>query len=383
LGYDRNANFVPARLLGALRRAVVVAARVADPFYEKPKAAVIASWQAVFRAAWRDAMRRRDFITAIAGSAAIWPLAARAQQTAVPVITLINARKADTGAGETAEFQKGLRQTGFEEGNNVRVEYHWLDGHYEELPAIISDAIRRNVAVIATPASSPGSLAAKAATATIPIVFGVGEDPVALGLVTSLARPGSNATGINFFASEIDAKRLGLMHELLPKAHRFAVLLNPSNPTTAEATSKALKQVAPDLGLELSFFNAATPAEIYAAFSAISTQRMDALFIAPDGFFASRGVQFATLAARDRIPASDFSLDAVAAGLLMSYGTSIGDVFRQVGIYAGSILKGAKPADLPVLQSTKFEFIINLQTAHSLGLDIPPTLLARADRVIE
>jgi putative tryptophan/tyrosine transport system substrate-binding protein len=327
-------------------------------------------------------MRRRNFIKGIAASAAL-PLAAQAQQRATPVITLINARKADAGSGLAAEFQKGLSQTGFEEGNNVRVEYHWLDGHYEEIPVILSDAIRRNVAVIATPGSSPGSLAAKAATATIPIAFGVGEDPVALGLVTSLAQPGGNATGINFFASEIDAKRLGLMHELLPKARRFAVLLNPSNPTTLAATSRALKGAAPDLGLELLYFNAATSAEIDAAFSAISAQRTEALFIAPDGFFASRGVQFATLAARDRIPASDFSRDAVTAGLLMSYGTSIGDVFRQVGIYAGSILKGAKPADLPVLQSTRFEFVINLQTARSLGLDIQPTLLARADEVIE
>jgi putative ABC transport system substrate-binding protein len=328
-------------------------------------------------------MRRRDFMTLLGGAAIAQPLAAHAQQAATPVITLINARSANAGALLAGEFHKGLSQTGLEEGNSVRVEYHWLDGHYEEIPAILSDAVRRNVALIATPGSSPASLAAKAATATIPIVFGVAEDPVALGLVTSLAEPGGNATGINFFASEIDAKRLGLMHELLPKAHRFAVLLNPSNPTTAEATSKALKQAAPGLGLELSFFSASTPAEIDAAFSAISAQRMDALFIAPDGFFTGRGVQLVTLAARDRIPASAFSSDLVTAGLLMSYGTSIGDVFRQVGVYAGSILKGAKPADLPVLQSSKFEFIVNLQTAHSLGLDIPPTLLARADEVIE
>ena len=239
------------------------------------------------------------------------------------------------------------------------------------------------MAVIATPGNTPASLAAKAATATIPIVFGVAEDPVTLGLVSSLARPGGNITGINLFASEIDDKRLGLMHELLPKADRFAVLINPANPTTAEATSKALKRAAPGLGIELVFFNATTSAEIDAAFSAIAAQRVDALFIAPDAFFGSRATQFVTLTARNRIAASCFPSEMVTAGLLMSYGTSIGDVFRQVGVYTGSILKGAKPADLPVLQSTKFEFIINLQTARSLGLDIPPTLLARADEVIE
>jgi ABC-type uncharacterized transport system substrate-binding protein len=327
-------------------------------------------------------MRRREFITLIGGIATC-PLAARAQQQAMPVVTLINARSAHAGAGLASEFRKGLSQTGFVEGKNVVVEYHWLDGHYEQLPAIITDAVQRNVAVIATAAITPGSLAAKAATATIPIVFGVAEDPVKLGLVLSLAQPGTNATGINFFASEVDAKRLGLMHELLPKAKRFAVLLNPANAPTAEATAKTVKQVAPALELELFFFNASTAADIDAAFVAIARERADALFIAPDGFFTSRGTQFATLAVRNRIPASSFSSDMVTAGLLMSYGTNLADVFRQVGVYVGSILKGAKPADLPVLQSTRFEFIINLQTARLLGLDVPPILLARADEVIE
>lgn len=327
-------------------------------------------------------MRRRDFIT-IVGGAAVWPLTARAQQPALPVVTLINARRADAGAALAVEFRKGLSQTGFVEGGNVVVEYHWLDGHYEQAAAVIGDAIRRNVAVIATPANSPTALAAKAATTTIPIVFGVGEDPVVLGLVVSLAQPGGNATGINFFASEIDAKRLGLMHELLPKAKRFAVLVNPANPITADATSKALKQAVPSLGIELMFFNAGTPAEIDATFGAIDSAHADALFVAPDAFFASRGSQFVTLTARDRMPASVFSSELVAAGLLMSYGTSLADVFRQVGVYAGSILKGTKPSELPVLQSTKFEFTINLQTARSLGVDVPPTLLARADEVIE
>ena len=330
-------------------------------------------------------MRRRQFIGLVGSFAATWPLAARAQQPAgnMPVVTLVNARRADAAIAFIAEFRKGLSQAGLTEGTDLAVEYHWLDGHYEELPAIIGDAVRRHVAVIATPASTPGSLAAKAATSAIPIVFGVGEDPVALGLVASLAQPGANATGINFFASEIDFKRLGLMHELLPKATRLAVLVNPDNPITAEATTKALIDAAPGLGLELLFFKASTAAEIEAAFATFAGARADALFIAPDGFFASRHLQIATLATRDRIPASDFAKDSVGDGVLMSYGTNIADVFRQVGVYVGSILKGAKPADLPVLQATKFEFIINLRAARSLGIDVSPSLLARADEVIE
>jgi putative ABC transport system substrate-binding protein len=330
-------------------------------------------------------VKRRDFIALLGGTATIWPLAVWAQQpvAGIPVVTLVNARRADAAIAFIAEFRKGLSQTGLTEGRDFAVEYHWLDGHYDKLPAIISEAVRRQVAVIATPASTPGSLAAKAATSTIPIVFGVGEDPVALGLVASLAQPGANATGINFFASEIDSKRLGLMHELLPKAKRLAVLVNPDNPITAEATEKALDDAAPGLGLQLLFFKASTAAEIDAAFAAFADARADALFVAPDGFFASRHFQIATLATRDRIPASDFAKDSVGDGLLMSYGTSIADVFRQAGVYVGSILKGAKPADLPVLQATKFEFIINLRAARSLGIDVSPSLLARADEVIE
>jgi putative ABC transport system substrate-binding protein len=227
------------------------------------------------------------------------------------------------------------------------------------------------------------ALPAKAATTTIPIVFAVGEDPVALGLVMSFAHPGGNATGINFFTYEVNAKRLGLMHELLPKATRFAVLLNPANAASAKATLKTVKEAAPALGLEMLFLNASTPAEIDAAFAALARERAEALFIAGDGWFTSRAVQLATLAVRDRIPAGYAAREMVEAGLLMSYGTHFVDTWRQVGIYTGSILKGAKPADLPVLQSTKFEFVLNLQTARSLGLDIPPTLLARADEAIE
>jgi putative ABC transport system substrate-binding protein len=290
----------------------------------------------------------------LVGGVAAWPLAARAQPIAnVPVVTVINARKADAATVLAAEFRKGLSQTGFTEGKDVVVEYHWLDGHYENLAAILNDAVKRRVAVIATPANTPGSLAAKAATSTIPVVFGVSEDPVALGLVASLAWPDANVTGINFFASEIDAKRLGLMHELLPKAKRLAVLINPANPATADATVKALGDAAPGLGLELLYFKASNAAEIDAAFAAIVDAKADALFVAPDGYFASRSPQLAALAARDRIPTSDFVSDAAAAGLLMSYGTSVPEVFRQAAVYTGSILKGAKPIDLPVMQSTK------------------------------
>ena len=239
------------------------------------------------------------------------------------------------------------------------------------------------MAVIVTPGSNPSTLAAKAATSTIPIVSGVGEDPVALGLVASLARRGGNVTGINYFGLEVNAKRLELMHQMLPKARRFAVLVNPGNATAAAAASKSLKDAADALGLEAFFVNTRTPAEVDAAFARIAREQADALFIAADGFFNSRRVQIATLAVRERIPASVVSREMVEAGALMSYGTSLTDMSRQVGVYAGSILKGAKPAELPVLQATRFEFVINLQTAKTLGIDIPPMLLALATEVIE
>jgi|SRR5271169_2248307 len=326
-------------------------------------------------------MRRRKFIALVGSAAAVWPLAADAQQPARPVVAFINGGAADPGRVST--FRKGLSETGYTEDQNVTVEYHWLEGHYEGLPALLADVIRRRVAVIATPASTPAALAAKAATATIPIIFSVGEDPVALGLVASFAHPGGNATGMNIFAFELNSKRLALMHELLPEAKRFAVLVNPGNAVSAVVTSKAIKDAADTLGLDVFFFNANTPEEIDAAFAVFARERPDALFIVGDSFFLSRQTQLATLAVRDRIPTSGFLRDMAQAGLLMSYGVPNSDAYRQVGIYTGSILKGAKPADLPVLQSTKFEFVINLQTAKSLGLAIPPTMLARADEVIE
>ena len=295
----------------------------------------------------------------------------------------IHGGAADALTNRIAAFRAGLSEAGYVEGRNVVVEYHWLEGHFERLPMVLADLIQRRVAVIATPGSTPASIAAKAATTTIPIVFGVGENPVALGIVASLAHPGGNATGINFFVNEIDAKRLGLMHELLPTAKHFAVLVNPADTTSATVTSKALKEAASTLGLEMVLFNASTPIEIDAAFAAIARERSDALFIASEGFFASRASQFATLAVRDRIPASFATSEMVEAGLLMSYGVDLADTFRQVGNYVGRILKGEKPADLPVQQSTTFQFAINMRTVKALGLEVPPMLLSRADEVIE
>jgi putative ABC transport system substrate-binding protein len=302
---------------------------------------------------------------------------------AMPIVAFLSVGSPDVAAGRISAFRKGLGETGYTEDRNVQVEYHWFEGQYQHLTVVLDDLIQRQVAVMAIPGSTPISLAAKSATNTIPIVFGVGEDPVRLGLVTSLAQPGGNATGINFFGIETEAKRLGLMHDLLPKAASFAVLLNPSNPRYSEATSKSLSEAASTLGLDIVFYKASTPGEIDAAFTAMARDRADALFVGDEALFASRSVQIATLAVRDQLPASFSSRELVQAGLLMSYGTNLIDMVRQVGIYTGSILKGAKPADLPVLQSTKFEFVINLQTARSLNLDIPPTLLARADEVIE
>ena len=327
-------------------------------------------------------MRRREFITLIGGAAATWPIAARAQQPALPVVGFIRDGSADANAPFAAAFRKGLNETGYVEGQNVTIEYHWLEGQYDRLPALMADLVGRRVAVIATPGIVP-TLAAKAATTTIPIVFGVGDDPVRLGLVTNLARPGGNATGINFFVNEVAAKRLRLLHDLVPKAVRIAVLVNLAKASTEEFTLRAVQEAAPTLGLKIQILNASTIGEIDAAFATIARDHSDALLVAPDAFFVSRRVQFITLTARDRIPASYSLRDYVAIGGLMSYGTNLADSFHQVGVYTGSILKGAKPADLPVVQATKFEFVINLQTARALGIEVPPGLLSIADEVIE
>jgi putative ABC transport system substrate-binding protein len=324
-------------------------------------------------------MLRREFIAGLGGAAA-WPLAARAQQPVMPVIGFVNSGSAEASAGYVAAFRKGLGETGHIEGQNVTVEYHWLEGQYDRLPALMADLVRRRVAVIATPASVPASYAAIAATTTIPIVFGVADDPVQLGLVASLSRPGGNATGINSFNVELVAKRLALLHEMLPKAVRVAALLNPANSSN---NLPYVQEAARTIGLQIHVLNASTSREIDGAFDTLVRERSDALLVAGDGFFTSRRVQFATLAARDRIPAAYSVRDFVAAGGLMSYGTDQAERFRQTGVYAGKILNGTKPADLPVLQPTKFEFAINLKTAKALGLTIPETLLATADEVIE
>ena len=327
-------------------------------------------------------MRRREFIGLVGGVAATWPLAALAQQSALPVVAFVRDGSSEANARYMAAFRKGLNESGYVEGQNVSVEYHWLEGQYDRLPALLADLVHRQVAVIAT-VGNLTSVAAKAATAAIPIVFGVGDDPVKLGLVTSLARPGGNATGTNFLVQETVAKRLRLLHELVPKAVRVAVLVNPSNPATTDATLQGTKEAAATLGLQLQILNANSIREIDAAFAALARERPDALFVGGDAFFVGRAVQLITLAAHNRIPAA-YSLRVYAAvGGLMSYGTDIGDAFRQVGVYTGSVLKGAKPADLPVLQSTKFELVINLQTARVLGIEVPPGIISIADEVIE
>ena len=327
-------------------------------------------------------MRRREFITLLGGAVTAWPLTAQAQQPALPVVGFVSGRSAEASVRHAAAFRKGLNETGTIEGQNVTVEYHWLAGQYDRLPSLMADFVRRRVAAIATPVGA-GALAAKAATTTIPIVFGVGQDPVRMGLVASLARPGGNATGVNFFNSEAVTKRLGLLHDLVPKAVRIAVLVNPANPSAIESTLREIPEAARALGLQIAVLNASTRGEIEAAFSTLVRNRADALFVAPDGFFTGRPVQFVTLAAHQRIPAAYTQRDFVEAGGLMSYGTDIPEMYRQVGVYTGQILKGAKPADLPVAQSTKFEFVINMQTARALGLEVPNSLQLLADEVIE
>jgi putative tryptophan/tyrosine transport system substrate-binding protein len=326
-------------------------------------------------------MRRRDFIQGIAVSSA-WPLAARAQQPAMPIVGFVTGRSPEESARLGAAFRNGLNQTGYVDGQNVMVEYHWLEGQYNRLPSLMADLVSRRVAVIAALVNA-AALAAKATTTTTPIVFLVSEDPVRIGLVDSLARPGGNMTGVNVLFAELVAKRLRLLHDLVPKAVRIAVLVNPANTANAEATLRELPEAARGLGLQIQVINASTSREIDAAFTTVVRERADALFVAPDAFLISRRVQLATLAARHAIPATYPSREVVEIGGLMSYGTDIVDMYRQVGVYTGQIVKGAKPADLPVLQSTKFEFVINLQTARALGLEVPQGLLTVADEVIE
>jgi putative ABC transport system substrate-binding protein len=326
-------------------------------------------------------MKRREFIT-ILGGAATWPIVARAQQRAMLVVGFIHDGSADALAHLGVAFRKGLGETGYVEGQNVTVEYHWLEGQYDRLPALVADLVRRRVAVIA--ACDPlAALTVKAATATIPIVFLATEDPVKLGFVASLAHPGGNLTGTNTFSTDVVSKKLGLLHQLLPKAVSIAVLINPLQTTIAETTLRDAQDAASVMGLQIQVRKASTSREIDAAFAAMAHERPDALFIANDAFFASRTAQFVILAARDKIPAAYSDRVTVAAGGLMSYGTSFAEAHRQIGVYTGSILKGEKPSDLPVVQPTKFELVINLKTARSLNFAIPTTILALADEVIE
>jgi putative tryptophan/tyrosine transport system substrate-binding protein len=323
-------------------------------------------------------VKRREFIAAVGAATLLG-----AQRPAPPVVAFVNASTAGASADKGAAFRKGLAEAGFIDGQNVTVEYHWLEGQFDRLPALMADLVRRRVAVIATPGTPAAAIAARGATATIPIVFGVGDNPVKLGLVTSLARPGGNATGINFFAQEITAKRLGLLHEMAPMAARVGVLVNPTNVTSAEATLQEAQDAARALGLQIQVLKASTSGEVNAAFDGLARATAEALLVVGDGFLVSRRVQIAILAARDRIPTIYAERDHVTAGGLMSYGTDIAESFRQVGVYTGTLLKGANPAELPVVQSIKFEFVINLGTAKALGIEVPPTLLATADEVIE
>jgi putative tryptophan/tyrosine transport system substrate-binding protein len=327
-------------------------------------------------------MKRRGFITLLGGAAA-WPLAARAQQPAVPLIGFLGAGSVDTQFLYLAAFRKGLSETGFVEGQNVAIEYRRAQGQYDRMVELASDLVRRRVAVIAVPGSYPGTRAAKAATSTIPIVFSVGEDPIKTGLVTSISRPEGNATGINFFTGELVAKRLGLLHELVPGAARMGVFINSSDAQRAELLRSDAHAAARDIGLQLQILTPSTGREIDAAFAALVRERADALFVGPDAFYNSRRVQLANMSARHAIPTAFAVREYVDAGGLMSYGTNLADMYRQVGVYCGRVLKGAKPADLPVLQSTKFELVINAQTARMLGLTIPDKLLVAADEVIE
>jgi putative ABC transport system substrate-binding protein len=327
-------------------------------------------------------MKRRAFIMLLAGAAAAWPLAAQAQQATLPVIGYLDAGAPETSARLAAAFRKGLSETGYVEGRNVAIEYRWARNEYDRLPEMASDLVRRQVIVIAAMGAAGPARAAKASTTTIPIVFGFGGDPVQSGLVASFNRPGGNITGVVTMNVELAAKRLGLLHELLPGATRFAVLVNANNPAAASLTRDALAATAP-AGWQIEFLAVTTNRDLNAAFASVAQKRADALMVTPELLFVGRRVQLLTLAARHAVPTIYPSREFAEAGGLMSYGSSFTDMHRQAGIYTGRILKGEKPADLPVMQPTTFEFVINLQTAQALGIDVPPTLLARADEVIE
>ena len=327
-------------------------------------------------------MRRRDFITLLGGAAAAWPLTARAQPS-MPVIGFLGAVSPDGFGERTRGFLQGLKEAGFSDGENVLIDYRWADNQLDRLPGMAADLVRKRVTVIVATGGTIPAIAAKAATATIPIVFTIPEDPVTLGLVASLSRPGGNLTGVNLFIGELMSKRLELFREIVPEMSRVAVFVNSANRARAESQMREAEAAGAAMKLQVQIVNVATASEINAAFTALAKDRPDALFVSPDPFFIGRRAQLATQAARNAFPTSFSTRDFPEAGGLMSYGTNIVDAYRQAGIYTGRVLKGAKPADMPVIQATKFEMIINIETARMLGLVIPSSLLARADEVIE
>jgi ABC-type uncharacterized transport system substrate-binding protein len=326
-------------------------------------------------------MRRRNFITLL-GSAAVWPLAARAQQPEVPVVGWLNARSPDDAAHLVAAFRRGLGEAGFIEGQNVMIEYRWALGQYDRLPAMAAELVRRPVTVLASAGGEPAALAAKAATSTIPIVFVIGGDPVKLGLAASLNRPGGNSTGISVLTNTLEPKRLELLRELVPRAETIGVLLNPNFPTF-ESQLRDLQEAARAINLQIHVLRASTDREIDAAFETVAQRRIPALYVAADAFFDTRRDKLVVLAVRHAVPTMYHFREFAAAGGLVSYGVDISDAYRLLGVYTGRILKGAKPADLPVRQPTKFELVINLKTARALGLEVPSNLSARANEVIE
>jgi putative ABC transport system substrate-binding protein len=326
-------------------------------------------------------MRRREFIT-FASIAAVWPPAARAQQSTMPVIGFLDVRSPEAMGDRVVAFRQGLKETGFIEGDNVTIAYRWTENRTERLPEMAADLVRLKAAVIAT-AGPPAAFAAKAATTTIPILFVVAEDPVLLGLVTSLGRPAGNLTGINLFNTELTAKRLALLHELVPQAKRVAVLVDPTDAANTASTLRDVDPASRAMGFQIKVFDASSSREIDAVFEAIANERQDALFVGASTFLNGQHVQLAQLSAFHRIPASYALRESVEVGGLMSYGANIADAFRQLGVYAGRIIRGAKPADLPVVQATKIELVINARTARMLGIAVPQTLLSTADRIIE
>ena len=327
-------------------------------------------------------IRRRQFITLLGGAAATWPLAARAQQPLMPVIGFLSGRSPGESESVEAAFRQGLKESGYAEGQNVHIAFRWAEGRYDRLPALLASLVDIRVAVIAAAGGQAVPLAAKAATSTIPIVFVSGEDPVKLGLVASLNRPGGSATGVSMFLSEMEAKRLALLHELVPTGTITGVIVNPSSPSI-DTQLREINSAARALGRQIQIVNATNERELDAAFVSLAQSKVGALLIASNAYFTSRRDQIVALAAQRAIPAIYDQREFPMAGGLVSYGTNLSDSYRLMGVYTGKVLKGEKPTDLPVQQSTKFELVINLKTAKALGLDIPATVLARADEVIE